>query len=280
LPDLHAAFQRPGADAREEGLFAFLDQVDRLPHIQAIKRRMTDLLGLRAGQRILDAGCGMGHEALRLAGRVAPGGTVLGIDTNHVLAGEAGQRTAGLDGAVRCAVGDVQHLALADAVMDGARAERVLMYVPDHQRAISELVRVVRPGGTVVAFELDYGATLVDLPDQPAAQRVLGILARTVAHRWMGRSLARLFHRAGLRDIVTDACPVALPPHIHRQLVGPALSAAVADGSLDAQTYRQWQESAQDSERNGYHSDTFIGVVAAGHKAGRQAGSAPPGPIS
>ena len=60
------------------------------------------------------------------------------------------------------------------------------MYIPDQQRAISELARVVRPGGRVVAFELDYGATLVDVEflvvhqrlldrqrDEPAAKRAL-----------------------------------------------------------------------------------------------------------
>jgi hypothetical protein len=58
---------------------------------------------------------------------------------------------------------------------------------------------VVRPNGRVVAFELDYGATLVDLPDQGTAQRVLDILGSSVAQRWTGRALARTFYQAGLR---------------------------------------------------------------------------------
>jgi SAM-dependent methyltransferase len=118
---------------------------------------------------------------------------------NHAMIDEARRRTADLGGAVRCQVGDVQRLELGDDAVDGVRTERVLMYVPDRQRAIGELARVVRPGGRVVAFELDYGATLVDLPDHGAAQRVLDALGHTVAHRWMGRALARAFHQAGLR---------------------------------------------------------------------------------
>ena len=50
MPDLHAGFQRPDADARAYGLFDFLERVDGLPHVQAIKRRMTDLLAPRAGR--------------------------------------------------------------------------------------------------------------------------------------------------------------------------------------------------------------------------------------
>jgi SAM-dependent methyltransferase len=141
----------------------------------------------RQQQHLLEVGCGMGHEIRRLAGRVAPGGSVLGIGMNHAMIDEARRRTADLGGTVRCQVGDVQRLELGDAV-DGVRTERVLMYVPDQQRAISELARVVRLGGRVVAFELDYGATLVDLPDRGAAQRVLDVLADTVAHRWTGRT--------------------------------------------------------------------------------------------
>jgi hypothetical protein len=72
VSDLHAGFQRADADARGDGLFAFLERVDGLPHVQAIKRRMTELLGPSAGQHLLEVGCGMGHEIRRLAGRVAP----------------------------------------------------------------------------------------------------------------------------------------------------------------------------------------------------------------
>jgi SAM-dependent methyltransferase len=179
---------------------------------------------------------------------------------------KARRRTADLGGTVQCQVGDVQRLELGDDAVDGVRTERVLMYVPDQQRAVSELARVVRPGGRVVAFELDYGATLVDLPDRGAAQRVLDVLGDTVAHRWMGRALARAFHRAGLRDIVAEPRPIALPPAIHRQLVGPALAAAVETGTLEAHAYRHWLAAAQDAERGGYHSDTFVGMVVSARK--------------
>jgi ubiquinone/menaquinone biosynthesis C-methylase UbiE len=266
MADLHAGFQRPDADARNDGLFAFLERVDGLPHVQVIKRRMAELLGPRPGQHLLEAGCGMGHELRRLAGRVAPGGSVLGIDMNQAMIDEARRRTADLGGAVRCQVGDVQRLELGDGVVDGVRTEKVLMYVPDQQRAISELARVLRPGGRVVAFELDYGAALIDLPDQGTAQRVLDVLGDTVAQRWMGRALARMFHEAGLRDIVAEPLPIVLPPGLHRQLVGPALAAATEAGTLEAHVCQQWLAAAQDAERGGYHSDAFVGMVVSARK--------------
>jgi len=240
--------------------------VDGLPQVQAIKRRMADLLRPRAGQNLLEVGCGMGYELRRLAARVAPGGSVLGIDMNQAMVDEARRRTVDLGGAVRCQAGDVQRLELGDDAVDGVRTERVLMYVPDQQRAVSELARVVRPNGQVVAFELDYGATLVDLPDQGTAQRVLDILGGSVAQRWTGRALARTFYQAGLRDIVAEPFPITLPPGVHHRLVGPALAAAVEAGTLEAQAYRHWLAAAQDAERGGYHSDTFVGMVVSARR--------------
>jgi hypothetical protein len=45
MTDLHAGFQRSDADARDDGLFAFLERVDGLPPVQAIKRRMAGSSG-------------------------------------------------------------------------------------------------------------------------------------------------------------------------------------------------------------------------------------------
>ena len=121
-------------------------------------------------------------------------------------------------------------------------------------------------GGTVVAFELDYGATIVDAPDQDAAQSVLDILATTVPHRWAGRSLSRLFHSAGLQDIITDPFPIQLPYDAHQKLVGPPLEAALREGRIDAATHAHWSEAGRAAEDAGHHCDTFFGMVVCGRK--------------
>src|SRR5487761_512071 len=188
MPDLHAGFREPSAGTLRDRI-AFLDQVDELGHVTAIKTHMRELLGLRPGQRVLDVGCGMGHELTRLAAEVTPGGTVIGVDLSSDMVAGTRRRAAHLGSRATAIVGDAQHLALPDAWADAVHAERVCMYVRDAERAIGELVRVTRPRGRVTAFELDYGATIVDLPDHAVAGRVLEVLAASIPHRWMGRSL-------------------------------------------------------------------------------------------
>ena len=48
----------------------------------------------------------------------------------------------------------------------------------------------------------------------------------------------------------------------------PALAAAVETGTLEARVYRHWLAAAQDAERGGYHSDTFVGMVVSARKPG------------
>ena len=185
---------------------------------------------------------------------------------NQAMIDEARRRTADLGGAVRCQVGDVQRLELGDGVVDGVRTERVLMYVPDQQRAISELARVVRPGGRVVAFELDYGATLVDLPDQgtPAAgaRRPRGYRRPPLDGPRSGPDVPS--GRAA--GIVAEPLPITLPPGVHHQLVGPALAAAVEAGTLEDHAYQHWLGAAQDARRGGYYSETFVGMLVSARK--------------
>jgi SAM-dependent methyltransferase len=66
---------------------------EHLGHIQAVKRHMREALGLRPGHRIVDVGCGMGHELARLVADVSPGGTALGIERSAEMA-EGARRKA------------------------------------------------------------------------------------------------------------------------------------------------------------------------------------------
>jgi SAM-dependent methyltransferase len=113
-----------------------------------------DRLGLRPGDRVLDMGCGAGRHAFEMFRR---GGDVIAFDQNgDELAGvleifgamrEAGEVPAGADADIK--QGDALAMPFADEEFDRIVASEVLEHIPDDERAISELVRVLRPGGTI-----------------------------------------------------------------------------------------------------------------------------------
>jgi SAM-dependent methyltransferase len=113
-----------------------------------------DRLGLRAGDRLLDLGCGGGRHAFEAHRRGAH--TVAfdrnGGDTKDAAAMLAAMRLAGEApvGTLGSAVnGDALSLPFADASFDRVIASEVLEHVPDDVAALAELGRVLRPGGTL-----------------------------------------------------------------------------------------------------------------------------------
>ncbi len=113
-----------------------------------------DRLGLRAGERVLDMGCGAGRHAFEMYRR---GADVIAFDQDpDELAGvrelfaamrEEGEVPAGAEADVK--EGDALSLPFADGEFDRVVAAEVLEHNPADIQAIEELVRVLRPGGTL-----------------------------------------------------------------------------------------------------------------------------------
>jgi SAM-dependent methyltransferase len=113
-----------------------------------------DRLGLRAGDRLLDLGCGFGrhaYEALRL------GADVVACDLSNpelaevqalmVAMAEAGEIAPGITAG--CVIGDATRLPFPDASFDHLIASEVMEHIHDDEGALAELHRVLRPGGTL-----------------------------------------------------------------------------------------------------------------------------------
>jgi SAM-dependent methyltransferase len=118
-----------------------------------VAREFLGWLAVPPGARWLDVGCGTGALAQTILALTAPS-EVVGIDPSPAYVAFARDRTNDLR--AKFEVEDAQALREASATFDAVVAGLVLNFVPEPEKALSEMARVARPGGTVAAYVWDY----------------------------------------------------------------------------------------------------------------------------
>ena len=136
------------AGARSRAIWASGDYADvanrLLPDLGAL---LVGAAGVRAGSRVLDVGAGAGNVAIAAA--AGAGANVVALDVTPELL-QQGRRVADARGVTLDWVeGDAAQLPFGDATFDTVLSCVGVMFVPDHERAAAEILRVCRPGGTI-----------------------------------------------------------------------------------------------------------------------------------
>ncbi len=147
--------------------------------------------------RILEVGSGTGAILHSLAG--SSPATLHGLDHDFAYLQEAHKNTAG----AQLTCGDALRLPYASDSLDGACCHFLLLWLADPSAALTEMRRVVKSGGWVIAFaEPDHTGRI----DHPAALQFLGAHQTDALHRQgtnpsIGRTLRGLFTQAGLQNV-------------------------------------------------------------------------------
>lgn len=150
------------------------------------------------GETVLDHACGAGMDLLLAARRVAPTGRAIGVDMTAAMRAQARRAAAaaGLDEIVEIREGFFEDLPVASSSIDVVLSNGVVNLSPDKPRVLSEIVRVLRPGGRL---------HLADV----VVQRELRLEAREQPELWAAciggalpePELLELTRSAGLADV-------------------------------------------------------------------------------
>ncbi|MCP5026545.1 MAG: methyltransferase domain-containing protein [Actinomycetia bacterium] len=162
-------------------------------------------VGAQGGETIVDFGCGPGFVANQLARLAGPDGHVHAVDVNADFVERARRLAAetGRSGRITVHHSLDEKVPLPNDSADRIYARNVLEYVPDADMVLAELHRILKPGGTMVASDSDFGFVVV-APLTPAeTAELFGAAAPAFREPNIGRKLPGAFRRAGLSDVRT-----------------------------------------------------------------------------
>jgi SAM-dependent methyltransferase len=173
-------------------------------------RRQLALTGLRAGMRALDAGAGTGAVARVMAEAVGSKGSVVAFDGSAERLAAGAQASSATN--LSFVAGDLYAPALPEGSFDFIWCRFVFEYLAEPDRALSQLQRLLKPGGKLVVGDLD-GNTVFHHPMPPEVESGLARLMRALEGRFdpfAGRKLFHRFRRAGLADVRVHMLPYHL----------------------------------------------------------------------
>lgn len=238
---------------------AFSDRANALPDYLGVRQSLIAELGSLAGKEVLDVGCGAGDNTRELAALVGPSGRVVGVDLSESMLAEARRR----GGTVEFGYGDMHALPFPDESFDRVRVKLTRQHSPDLDAADDELVRVLRPGGRLAAFDLDFETLMVDHPDKATTRKIAQYWADHHRQSWCARQMTRRFAARGLTDVTVVPHTVRMTFDFFLPAMDGVLSEAVTSGALDVSADEWWQP-LKEAEADGHFFSAITGYVAAG----------------
>ena len=165
--------------------------------------RVVDAAQIEMGQRVLDVACGTGVLAREAASRVGPTGFVTGLDVAPGMLAVATRLAPGIE----WRQGRAESLPYADGSFDAVVSQFGLMFFTDRRQALSEMLRVLAPGGHLAVAVWD------SLDNTPAYAAEVALLERVAGQRAADalrapfvlgdrEELAALFANAGVASVV------------------------------------------------------------------------------
>ncbi len=256
------------SEAQLTRMITNLDGWNARPDMQEAKRVMLNLLRLKPGDVVLDAGCGLGDDTRSYASIVGPEGKATGVDVTESLIEVARARNSDVDLLPEFLVADLRTLPVEDNTYDAIRSERVFEWMDNPTQALDELIRVLKPGGRIVIGSTDWGTVSygVGYPEK------LDVIARahvsSVPSAREARMIPTRFRDRGLVDISVHPVMehIDSATHQERNMVFDQLDGYRDSGVITAEQAEEMKEGAQYAMDTNSAFQFCILIITAGTK--------------
>ena len=236
------------ARADPQGFYAFLD--------------------IKSGHQILDIGCGTGVFLRPLAESIDPSCRIIGVDNSEIMISEAIKRAEGLNLPVEYRVGDAHALDIADESFDRCYANFVLMHLQRPKQALSEMKRVLRPGGLIVVDEPDWDSQVINSKDLRLTRKLIHFISDSLKNGIIGRQLTEFYHELGLVDIAVTGQITTWPNYavFKKWWIEGGIEKAGTAGIASSEELAEWLNDLDERDKTGRFFSAFTNYRVSGRK--------------
>lgn len=239
-------------------------QLERFYRTRDVLRRralVLDALSPEPGDRVLDLGCGPGFYVADILDRIGEGGSVTGVDMSHAMLEMTRRRVEGRSNAI-VLEGEATRVPAEDASFDRAVSVQVLEYVTVVQDALAELLRLLRPGGRAVLWDIDWSTLSWHARDEERMSRMTSTWDRHLTHPTLPRTLAAALRAEGFVDVQREGhvfASTSMDPETFGGFL-PRMILQYAEGlkDVDHQEATAWLDELRDLDARGEYSFAVV----------------------
>lgn len=228
-----------------------LEAVYLTPDIVQQRKEFLTALALKPGEQVLDVGSGPGLLMADMAPLVGPHGHVTGIDLSDSMLVVSHRRLAASPVRERMTIlkADATRLPFQDAHFDAAVSTQVYEYVPDVDRALAELYRILRPGGRALILDTDWDSLVWNAEDTSLRDRLIDAWIKRFAHPHLPSTLQQRLRRAGFQVHGCDTLVLlndTYDPNTYSLTNSDIMAEFVQQQGISASDVAQWQDSLRE----------------------------------
>lgn len=231
-----------------------LEQTYLSPEIAHQRFRTLAALGVRPGERILDAGCGPGLLTAELARLSGETGQVLAVDKSADMLALARERCT-RQPQVSFREGPIELLEAEEAAFDAAACTQVLLYVEDVPGVLAALHRLLRPGGRIVVVETDWRSCVLSSEDFALTEVMIQAWDDAVPSPNLPVRLAPLLRSAGFNAVRIEPVPIVdtslMPDGCSQNMIDLFIHKAIGQGRVEEARAREWLEALHGQAQRG-----------------------------
>ena len=231
-----------------------LEDSYRLADIVNQRQKTLDVLKLKAGELVLDIGCGVGFLTHEMALQVGKSGKVIGLDKNPAMISHARKRCVRLK-QTEFYEGDAGQLPVDNQTLDAVSCTQVLLYVKDVPNVLSEIRRILKPGGRLVIVETDWRGVVLNCADDALTNKIFSAWDSTVPSPNLPVHLSPLLKKHGFSQIQVEAVPILnteyTPSNFSYDMMKWITKNAVKQGVCNEAQRGIWLKELEERERTG-----------------------------